>query len=1118
VHVRVLGPVRVDDNGVDVALTPQLRRLLGLLVVADGAPVSADRLAEYIAEGRMEGSTVRTAVSRLRKVLGDRVESVDGGYRLALEADELDAARFEQLLARSKQAPTETRCSCLATALELWSGSALGELADEEWASAWCSRLDGLRVGAVEDLADGLIGAGRQREAIELLEVLVVEQPYRERPVGLLMRALGNDGRAADALRVYERFRVTLRDDAGLAPSTALRDLESELLSVEDARDRPGAVGPPLPSGTVTFLFTDIEGSTQRWADDEAAMTEALAAHDEVLREVVAGHGGVVFKHTGDGVCAVFESASGAVGAAVESQARLELPVRMGLHTGEAEVRDGDYFGPTLNRVARIMDAGHGGQILLSTTTAALAAQVATVDLGEHRLKGLSSPERIAQVGAAEFPALRVASASKGNLPSELTEFVGRTKEVHDLAQHVIDHRMVTLLGVGGTGKTRLAIETAHRIAPTFPDGCWLVELAKVVVPEVVPHAICTGLGFAIPERGDVLDYVAKRLHSARALLVIDNCEHLLEATADSIEVILQSCATVSVIATSREPLMVAGEQLVPLPSLASDEAVRLFVERVGAEAPLLELDARQMSAVGAICERLDRLPLAIELAASRARTMSPIEIETRLDERFRLLVGGRRSRVERHQTMRGTVDWSYELCTPDERVVFDRLSVFAGEFDTDGAVAVATTEVLDVLHVEDALDRLVDRSLVQRVPAADGTTRYRLLETMRAYAHEHLVAAGDVDVVRGRHAAHVASSVGRLSLEVFGPNELDVLAAIQRLLPDVLQAVDWCLDRRELTQLPKLACAGVMYASAGAAIALHERIADHLDASRESATAIPPLLYLGLTTRWYNNSSGSVELHQSLRQQFGEAVENGESLPYDALYNSPVAEWVGSGTAAMVGHRTFLERLSDAPTAIQWYHYYLAMYDLTLYDVDTAIALQPGFERLSVELGSGTALARYHGASVLIAEAQLDFAAALEHAERAVRMSGFRTPMDVLIALRLVRNAAKVRGCVDGADLRRPFEWDREATSGLMTDTILVSEAVALYHAGYHELGLRAAAGTGTPTARAHYAWIFRTMAPQPILDVLLTPDEIAVDRDKVVSEILALADDLDRHGVGRE
>lgn len=795
VRIRVLGPIRVDDDGTDVPLTPQLRRLIGLLVVADGGVVSPSRIAECVFDGPQAGSAVRTAVSRLRKVVGQRVESIDGGYRLRVDPTELDAARFEQLIS-SARATDDDEVAALgfAAALDLWDGLPFAELADEVWATAWAARLHELRAGAVEDLAEALVAVGRARKAVDVLEPHLVEQPYRERPVATMMRALASDGRVADALRVFERFRVGLRDDLGLEPSSDLRDLESEILH-SDSGNSPSARALALPTGTVTFLFTDVEGSTRRWADDEAAMAAALAEHDSILREVVSECGGVVFKHTGDGICAVFASPTAAVSAASAAQQRLALPVRMGVHTGEATLRDGDYFGPTLNRVARIMDAGHGGQVLISQATAGLI-DVRGVDLGEHRLKGLATPERICQVGDGEFPALRVASEIRGSLPTETTSFVGRDLELADLVERISSHRLVTLIGVGGTGKTRLAVEAARVAAPTFPDGCWFAQLAPVAVDEAVPFAALAGLGIPSPTASDVTDHLVQQIRHRRLLLIVDNCEHLLRAAADLIDQIVERCPTVTVVATSREPLMLNGEHLVPTPSLDDDGAERLFAERALAESPTCLDDPRQRDAVGAICRRLDGLPLAIELAASRVRSFTPLELSGMLDERFRLLVGGRRSRMERHQTMLGTLDWSYDLCTDMEQMVFDRLSMFAGRFTLDQAHEFLGDIDAAPNDVTDAVTSLVDRSLVQTTSGFDGSTRFGMLETMRAYGGSHLHDTGELDQWRERHARHVVSQLS--PLYDLGPREEWSARRRAELLPEALRALDWFVERAD--------------------------------------------------------------------------------------------------------------------------------------------------------------------------------------------------------------------------------------------------------------------------------------------------------------------------------
>src|SRR6201996_6792923 len=428
-------------------------------------------------------------------------------------------------------------------------------------------------------------------------------------------------------------------------------------------------------------------------------MRKALAAHDEVLRQAIEAHSGLMFKHTGDGVCAAFASPHSAVDAAVAAQRVLELPVRMGMATGEAELRDGDYFGAVLNRAARVMAAGHGGQILLTDSTAALLSGVDLTDLGPRRLRDLPGSVEVFQVRApglrTDFPALRALDAGPGNLRPGLTSFIGRESEVDQVQTALKVHRLVTLTGVGGVGKTRLALEVAARLVDEFPDGVWLFELAAVADPAAVPDAVAAVLGITQQPGKTVSGGVAAALEGRVRLLVFDNCEHVRDAAADLIEAILAASATTKIVATSREGLGIADEQLWPVPSLdfgagIDSAAVSLFVERAQHVSPRFTFgDDGEAAAVVEICRRLDGIPLAIELAASRMATMTASEVRDRLDQRLRLLVGSRRG-MERHQTLRHAVTWSYDLLDDAEKALLDRCSVLAGGFDLQSACAVA--------------------------------------------------------------------------------------------------------------------------------------------------------------------------------------------------------------------------------------------------------------------------------------------------------------------------------------------------------------------------------------------------------------------------------------------
>jgi predicted ATPase/class 3 adenylate cyclase len=514
------------------------------------------------------------------------------------------------------------------------------------------------------------------------------------------------------------------------------------------------------PSGVVTFLFTDIEGSTRRWETDADAMRDALAAHDETLRAAIESHEGWLFKHTGDGVCAAFVSPGEAVEAAIDAQRALELPVRMGIATGEAELREGDYFGPALNRAARVMGAGHGGQILLVDTTATLVRDVELVDLGPRRLRDLSEPVGVFQVRGeglvVKFPPLRTLDATPGNLKPQRDSFVGREAEVVELEAALGTHRLVTLTGVGGVGKTRLAVQVAAELAPEFPEGVFVVELASVGDPDAVDDAVAGVLGIVQQPGLSVAESVGAALEGRYRLLVLDNCEHVLDAAAGLVDEIFARSETVKVLATSREGLRVAGEHVWTVPSLgtsagAGSEGVALFVDRAQSLVQGFSLDnGGDADAVVEICRRLDGIPLAIELAASRMASMTPSDVRDRLDDRFRLLAGSRRG-LERHQTLRHAVQWSYDLLDDHERDVLDRCSVFAGGFNLDAAVAVAGGG-LDEYAVLDLLDSLVRKSMLV-ADRSTGHARYAMLETIRQFAEDQLAAAGAAIDTHNAHA-----------------------------------------------------------------------------------------------------------------------------------------------------------------------------------------------------------------------------------------------------------------------------------------------------------------------------------------------------------------------------
>ncbi len=536
-------------------------------------------------------------------------------------------------------------------------------------------------------------------------------------------------------------------------------------------------------------------------------MRAALGAHDDVLRHAIAAREGYLFKHTGDGVCAAFSSPRSAVLAAVEAQHALGLPVRMGIATGEAELRGGDYFGTVLNRVARVMAAGHGGQILVADSTVRLVTGFDFTNLGPQRLRDVPEPISLFQVREtglrSEFPPLRTQSRRLGNIRPPVSTFVGRETDLSNVVTEIGPRRLVTLTGVGGVGKTRLAVEVARHLSDEFPDGIWLLELAAVSDPAAVPAAAAAVFGVTQQSGSSVADSVAESLAGKELLIIVDNCEHLRDAAAELIDTIMSHAPTVRILATSREGLGAADEHLWAVPSLDVDAgidsaAVDLFVDRARTVVAGFQFaDADEALTAVEICQRLDGIPLAIELAASRMASMTVAEVRDRLDKRFRLLVGSRRG-LERHQTLRHTVAWSFDLLEPAEKDLLQRCSVFSGGFDLAGAHFVAADGPADEFEVLDLLDALVRKSLVvaQRV---SGRTRYSMLETIRQFAEDRLVDSGLAGEVRSAHAAYFASKAIELNSIWNSPRQRDAYDWFSTELSNLRTAFRWASDESQL-------------------------------------------------------------------------------------------------------------------------------------------------------------------------------------------------------------------------------------------------------------------------------------------------------------------------------
>jgi predicted ATPase/class 3 adenylate cyclase len=575
-----------------------------------------------------------------------------------------------------------------------------------------------------------------------------------------------------------------------------------------------------LPTGTATLVLADVEGSTRLWETRPEEMTAAFARLDHALGNLVSAHGGVrpVEQGEGDSFVAAFARASDAVACALELQRAPLAPIRLriGVHTGEVQLRDeGNYIGATINRAARIRDLAHGGQTVLSGTTEDLVADVLPadawlVDLGRHELRGVPRPERVVQLCHPDlrndFPPLRTASTVVShNLPVQLTSFVGRGAQMTDVEKLLVDNRLVTLTGAGGAGKTRLAVEIAARIAADFRDGVWYVDLAPVTEPGVVPVAVARALGLPDQPGRSTMDTLLRFVRDRQMLVVLDNCEHLLDACADLVVTLLGAAPGLTLLATSREPIGVAGEVSWRVPSLSlADEAIELFVDRASRARPDFAVDDDNAPAVGEICRRLDGMPLAIELAAARVRALSVAEILDSLHDRFRLLTGGARTAVRRQQTLRASVDWSHALLTEPERVLFRRLAVFLGGFDLDAAQAVASSGDVERFQVLDLLALLVDKSLVV-AENSGGRTRYRLLETVRQYALEKLGESDEADVVRAHHRDFYTAMVALLETPARTDYEQRVeLAEIE--IDNLRAAFEWSRENSDLEPALELA------------------------------------------------------------------------------------------------------------------------------------------------------------------------------------------------------------------------------------------------------------------------------------------------------------------------
>jgi predicted ATPase/class 3 adenylate cyclase len=851
--LRLFGSFEVRLDG---APLPRLRSrkgqwLFALLTLRAGRGVERSWLAGML----WPESDLPQALSSLRKSLGDLRQALGPEGRrvhttsahcivLDLTGADADVVAFDAAVRQGNP-------SSLDQAVALYRGPLL-EGWSEEWVFQERQAREQAYLQALETLAEHALEHEGAAAAERYLRLAVAADPLRESAQRALMEALAAGGNYAAATQTYRDLRLLLHRELNAEPCSETQTLYQRLR--EEARRRaqvPSSMSvshsagisavPLVETGigreTATFLFTDIEGSTQLGEQQPERMREALGEHDTLLRQVIVAHGGQVFKTVGDAFCAAFVTAPEALQAALRAQQRLwardwgrlgKLPVRMALHTGTVEPRTGDYYGLPLNRTARLLRAGHGGQILLSQATYELVRDelpegVALRDLGEHRLKDLQRPEQVYQLLHPElpagFPPLRSLEVRSRHLPVQLTSFIGREREMNELKRLLATHRLVTLTGTGGCGKTRLAIQVAADLLEEYADGVWVVELEALVEPALVLQEIAQTLGVREEPGRTLLDTLSDRLRSRQMLLVLDNCEHLVTSCAAVADALLRSCPNLQVLATSREILGVKGEtlyrvppltlpelqRLPPIKQLKEYESVRLFTERALSNQPCFAVTAENASAVAAVCHRLEGIPLAIELAAARIRILSIEQLSARLEDRFRLLTGGSRTALPRQQTLRATMDWSYDLLSEAEQILLRRLSVFAGGFNLEAAEAVCAGALVADDEVMELLGQLVDKSLVIVEVGAD-ELRYRMLETIRQYGQQKLLGTGEAEPIRDRHRNRYLELAERAEPELCGPEQGEWLRRLETDYGNLRTSLEWALESRDVSLALRLA------------------------------------------------------------------------------------------------------------------------------------------------------------------------------------------------------------------------------------------------------------------------------------------------------------------------
>jgi predicted ATPase/class 3 adenylate cyclase len=796
-RIRLLGDVgATSGDGRKLHLGPaKCQTVLAALALSAGSAVPVWRLIELVwgeEPPRTATRTLQSHLARLHRTLGaGSIVRSGNAYRLAVAPDAVDALRFQRHLDAG-----ETQ-----QALAEWKGLPLAGITPVGLAPV----VDGLIeqwLGAIED--DLALRVERDATAaIGQLTELTARYPLREGLWALLMTALYRVGRQGDALRAYRDARQQLADQIGVEPGPRLREVRALIL---DQDEKLGDAGPTKarsargkPTGTVTFAFSEVVEVSRSWAAHRDEMAEAMARYHRVVDTAARRHGGHVFATTGDSFGLAFHSAADAASWAEDLHAALthrslpdlEIRVRIGLHTGDAVEWERGYYGPPIHVATRLAAEAHPGQIVLSGATASALDRDDLRHLGRHRLHGVQGRHHLYQLGDGRHPPLRIEEDRSGNLPLRLGRLIGREPDLDVVSAAMVASPVVTLVGSGGVGKTRLALAAAHRVA--VEDGTWVVDLAEITSAEDVVRAVAGVLGIR-EGPGPISDRIlVSGLRSRRMLLVLDNCEHVVDGVTRLAQTIAERCPEVTVLATSRVGLGLGlgYERLVAVGPLDPAGAGReLFNERASAVAPGFDPAASRVE-VEEICRRLDGIPLAIELAAARTASLTPTDLLDRLDDHLRLLVSGRRAGAERHRTLRATVQWSYDLLTPLEQRLLRRLSIFAGPFDLAAAETVASDAELDTHAVDDRLGDLVDCSMLT-VESGPFSRRFRLLETIRQFASEHLAGEGETAAVAERHASWCLNRLDHIEPILAGPSEVIGVAHLDEIWPNLRAAFEW--------------------------------------------------------------------------------------------------------------------------------------------------------------------------------------------------------------------------------------------------------------------------------------------------------------------------------------